>query len=186
MATTKFTLLEGVWTQVATADAIFQNLGNKVIHVTESATAPTDSSDFKLIEPLEIYEFNPTTGLNLYAKSIEGTSAVSVDGVGATLVEGEVTINSTTPVNVLESAPTIIGNASAAITAVSSTVTLTHKSEVRNIGLNTVFLAEGSGTAVAATDFPLYPDETITLKAGTFDAVCGAALTSTLAILKVS
>jgi hypothetical protein len=102
MATTKFTLLEGVWTQVATADAIFQNLGSKVIQVTESATAPTDSSDFKLIEPLEIYEFNPTTGLNLYAKSIDGTSAVSVDGVGATLVEGEVTINTTTPLNATE------------------------------------------------------------------------------------
>lgn len=84
------------------------------------------------------------------------------------------------------SIPTIVGNATAAITEVSSTVALTHKSEVRNTGLNTVFLAEGSGGAVAATDFPLYPDETITLKAGTFDAVCGAGLTSTLSILKVS
>jgi hypothetical protein len=84
------------------------------------------------------------------------------------------------------SIPTIVGNATAAITEASSTVTLTHKSEVRNTGLNTVYLAEGSGTAVAATDFPLYPDETITLKAGTFDAICGAGLTSTLSILKVS
>ena len=87
---------------------------------------------------------------------------------------------------IVVSAPTIVGNATAAIDDGSSTVTLTHKSEVRNIGLNTVYLAEGSGGAVAATDFPLYPDESITLKAGTFDAICGAGLTSTLAILKVS
>lgn len=101
-------------------------------------------------------------------------------------ISGAITIDSTTPVNVVESAPTIAGNATAAITETSSTVTLTHKSEVRNTGLNTVYLAEGSGGAVAATDFPLYPDESITLKAGTFDAICGAGLTSTLSILKVS
>lgn len=136
------------------------------------------------VNPIESYEFYTVEGTItlpsggtaklVVGKKSQGTSG---DSVTAT-ISGTVTTS--------ESAPTIIGNATAAITAASSTVTLTHKSEVRNIGLYTVYLAEGSGGAVAATDFPLYPDETITLKAGTFDAVCGAGLTSTLKILKVS
>lgn len=117
-------------------------------------------------------------GVLLVGKNFDIDNAVSITGA--------ITIDSTTPVNVVESAPTIAGNATAAIDDASSTVTLTHKSEVRNIGLNTVYLAEGSGTADASTDFPLYPDETITLKAGTFDAICADGCTSTLAILKVS
>lgn len=134
--------------------------------------------------PIESYEFYTVEGTITLPSG--GTAKLIVGKKSQGTAGDSVTATISGTVTTAESAPTIIGNASAAITAVSSTVTLTHKSEVRNTGLNIVYLAEGSGGAVAATDYPLYPDETITLKAGTFDAVCGAALTSTLSILKVS
>lgn len=116
-------------------------------------------------------------GVLLVGKNFDIDNSVSITG--------DITIDTTTPLDVVESAPTIDGTATAAITETSSTVTLTQKSEVRNVGTNTVYICEGSRTATTS-DFPIYPDESITLGAGTFDAVCGAGLTSTLAILKVS
>ena len=129
------------------------------------------------------------TALGLIAKDAKVDSLITLltaikntDGIKK--ITDPVSITGT--LSISDSGAKIDGNATASVTAVSSTVTLTHRSEVRNTGLNIVYLAEGSGGAVAATDFPLYPDETITLKAGTFDAICGAGLTSTLSILKVS
>jgi hypothetical protein len=133
-------------------------------------------------------------GVLLVGKNFDIDNAVSITG--------DITIDTTTPLDVTEANSgdiltavesiatanggiTIDGTASASITDTSSTVTLTQKSEVRNTGTNTVYICEGSGTATDA-DFPIYPDETITLKAGTFDAICGAGLTSTLKILQVS
>ena len=116
-------------------------------------------------------------GVLLVGKGFDIDNAVSITG--------DITVDTSTPLDVSDSGVTIDGNASASITDTSSTVTLTQKSEVRNIGTNTVYICEGSGTATDG-DFPIYPDETITMKAGTFDAICGAGLTSTLAILKVS
>lgn len=128
------------------------------------------------------------TALGLIAKDAKIDSLITLltaiqntDGIKK--ITDPVSITGT--VDTEESAPTIDGTATAAITETSSTVTLTQKSEVRNVGTNTVYIREGSGTATTS-DFPIYPDESITLGAGTFDAICGAGLTSTLAILKVS
>lgn len=158
----------------------------ETLTVTSPAVTAKTGAKVNLVSvnPIESYEFYTVEGTITIpsggsAKLIVGKKSQGTSGDSVTA-----TISGT--VTTAESAPTIVGNATAAITEASSTVTLTHKSEVRNTGLNTVYLAEGSGGAVAATDFPLYPDETITLKAGTFDAVCGAGLTSTLSILKVS
>ena len=121
-------------------------------------------------------------------KITDGTQKTQiVDGTGnvidSTANALDVNVKSSTAID--EAGAEIDGTASASITDTSSTVTLTQKSEVRNTGTNTVYVCEGSGTATDA-DFPIYPDETILLKAGTFDAICGAGLTSTLKILKVS
>lgn len=170
-----------LYKRVGGVDFLVETLTVTTPAVTALTGAKVDLVSANPIESYEIYTVEGTitlpsggTAKLVVGKKSQGTSGNSVTAT----ISGTVTT--------AESAPTIAGNASAAITEASSTVTLTQKSEVRNTGTNTVYLAEGGGTAVAATDFPLYPDETITLKAGTFDAVCGAGLTSTLSILKVS
>jgi len=80
MATTKVSLPENTWTEVATADCHFQNLSNVNIRVISKSTLPLDSEEnWKVAVPFEIYLFEFASSENLYAYCPSEDGEVSYD-----------------------------------------------------------------------------------------------------------
>lgn len=79
MATQVVNISADTWTQVTTASANFQVLGNSELFVTEATSAPTDlTGAYKVANPILIYSFTRVDG-NLYAYSQGKSATIAFD-----------------------------------------------------------------------------------------------------------
>jgi hypothetical protein len=68
----------GQWEKVTSADCSFQVIGQREMHVSESTTAPSDATPYKIALPQEIYHYTHNDG-SLYAKAIDVDNVIAWD-----------------------------------------------------------------------------------------------------------
>lgn len=70
----------GQWEKVTSGSCLFQVIGQREMHITESATAPDDSTPYKIALPHEMYTYTHNDG-SLYAKAIDVDNVIAWDTV---------------------------------------------------------------------------------------------------------
>ena len=141
-----------------------------------------------IIKSATHYSFATTAGIAMPALCYGILSIGRAHDIDSSVsITGAITIDSSTPVDVLEGANRISSvPAPVAVTATAQNITLV-KAEIKNTGANIIYIRDSATVPTAAdvNDYPLYAGEVMGLLTGVYSIVCGAGLTSTLNIVEL-